>query len=491
MPRFALAVLTLLVGLLPANAQEPELKQVKTVPKFEIPAIEQGPDGKMRAVPNQTRTVYLGAKVGFKKKATIQMRNYLPVSAAALPAKIDRTTKAMGTIKLVYNNDREGCCVVSSGFHGLGIVSVYDSDSPGEIKGTDKEASSEYHRIGGPGDNGLVVDEALEDWRLNGLLVGGKRRKCEAWGQFDVFDPSQLKTVLIVFGGRLAFNVPQEWMNNATPNAVWDKPARYNFIGGHDVRMIGYDERGVQIATWGMVVTMTWRALLDRNIFDEGAFEMLPDWTNADGISGAGISVARMREDVAKIKNGETPSWEPDVTPPTPPVPPTPPTPPGPGPDVVTLTVNGAAVVLDFKNKKITPPFGWTVDGAAPKEQTLPEVLKKSGLSSLQIDLILQIIAAFVSKNPPPQSSHVPNRVPWNMDIDFPPECKATASGLLECPNWDWLDTSGQNARQRAAASGLAGPLGFGVAERVTALPSRVMDRFFPARPVRQWLRGR
>jgi hypothetical protein len=386
-----------LAGAAPAQQPAP-LPPKSTVPAFTVPDIlVDGQTGKVRMLAT-TRTVYLGRVKSAKPgKAALQFGKY-SADAPEPPASLDRLTKSVRTVAMVYGNDREGNCVSASTAHGLGIVSVYDSDSPGEIAGSASEASREYHNVGGPGDNGLDPVEALEYWRRNGYTLGGTKRVLEAWGSFNPQDVKQLKVCTIVFGGRLVFMVPAEWMNQVRDGAVWDKPARYNFVGGHDVRIIDYNEKGVRIATWGVMVTVTWRALADPNIFDGAYFEVFSDWLNKDRVTGSGISAKRLAEDIAKVKNGETPSWQPDdVTPPPPPPPP-----PGPG-GVVTVTVDGATITIDPATKKVTVPAGWTTNAPGPPPvQTVEEQLKARGLTPEQIDLIIRLVAAFLARGPAP-----------------------------------------------------------------------------------------
>lgn len=317
--RFMMVLPLALMAALFALGQPPGAeKPVKETPAFKVPDIKVDPTThKVKMLPVQ-RTVHLGRKAAPKGKATLQFSKYMKTADVAPPATLDRATKAMKSIRQTYGNTQEGCCVESSGQHALGIVTANDSDAPAQIIGSDAESLAEYHRQGGPGDNGLVITQALEDWRLNGMLSGGKRRALTAWGSFNPANKVETQTVIIVFGGRLGFNVPDEWMNNANEGAVWDIPTRYNFVGGHDVRMIDYNEQGVRIATWGLIITVTWRALADSRIFDEAYWELLPDWYNADRVAGNGISADTLTADVVKIKNGTLPSWQPDVPSPPP-----------------------------------------------------------------------------------------------------------------------------------------------------------------------------
>jgi hypothetical protein len=155
------------------------------VPEFEIPAYPITDEGELLVHEGQLmslvgdepqkRTVFLGRKAKRPGRAALSIAQFLhSLAGTPPPPTMDYYTKAMRSVRLVYGNDSQGDCVIASGMHGLGCWSGNDSDSPGIIVGTTQEALADYHRIGGPGDNGLVITEALDDFTKTGLMCGGR-----------------------------------------------------------------------------------------------------------------------------------------------------------------------------------------------------------------------------------------------------------------------------------------------------------------------------
>lgn len=100
--------------------------------------------------------------------------------------------------------------------------------------------------------------------------------------------------------------------------------------------------------------------------------------------------------------------WE--AAPPPDPVPPVPPQPmPGPGKPIV-VEVDGVKVEIDFANKKVKLPAGWTtnLDPAVPQKpaaEALKDELTAKGIDPETIAAILRLIAALLEakKEPAPQ----------------------------------------------------------------------------------------
>src|SRR5262249_14581023 len=107
-------------------------------------------------------------------------------------------------------------------------------------------------------------------------------------------------------------------------------------VGGHDVCAVGYDDKGVQICTWGGLVTITWDAFLSPRWIEECYAELSPDWYGSDKLAPNGRDAATLKVDLEKRSRGVMPDPGPGPQPPPPPQPPTPP----PVPVVLTGTLN-------------------------------------------------------------------------------------------------------------------------------------------------------
>lgn len=273
------------------------------------------------------REVFLG-RVRQPGKASVQMHKFLDLSDTPPPPNYDYSSKALPGIRNPKGNNQQGDCVIASGGNGIAVWSGNDTDSPGLVEQSESEALSEYHRQGGPGDNGLVMSQALDDFMNHGLKAGGKLWKIDGWAGVRL-DKKLIWSIGYIFGGhRLGFNVPYDWINGVTEGFVWRNPSRYNFVGGHDVRIVGANEQGLKVATWGLLGIMEWDAVLNTNIVDEIDVELAPLWYNNDKITPSKFNVSGLQSAITMVRNGQVPSWQPDPVPPSPPAPPVPPTPP-------------------------------------------------------------------------------------------------------------------------------------------------------------------
>lgn len=327
-----------------------------SVPSVQI--CEVGIDGaKVRelisgALPQEPpmRTVYLGRNKApdVVMQKLVRFVDYLGDVPAPPASKSWVNDAAKASIKLVYGNDQYGDCVIASAFHGIGVSSAQESGAA--ILGTTSEAVNEYHRICGPGDNGCYIPD-VKSAMLTGITIGGTKRKIVGFAAVDPASKLGVQTAILVSGGgfNIGFNVPAEWMGSAAyDGAVWDIPRRFSFVGGHDVRAVGYDEKGVQFATWGFVVTITWACMADSRIVDEAYVEFQNDWDVVEP-SPSGLNTEQLKAAIAAYNAGHVPDWKPpvDPTPPGPtPVPPAPP--PGPTPPPAPIVFPNYAGTLQF-----------------------------------------------------------------------------------------------------------------------------------------------
>lgn len=306
-----------------------------------------------------TREVFLGRLKSPETKLAKLVRfvNFLGDVPAPPASKTWLNDAAKASISKMYGNDQYGDCVIASEFHGIGLSSANETGTA--IVGTTTEALSEYVRICGPGDNGCYIPDVKNACLGQGILIGGKKRKIDGFAAVDPANKLAVQTAILISGGgfNIGFNVPAEWMGaNTYDGAVWDVPHSFSFVGGHDIRAVGYDSRGVQFATWGIVVTMTWAAMADSRIVDEAYIELEEDW-DTDGTAPSGLKTVELKAAIDAYNAGNVPDWTPGGGP-TPPEPPTPPTP-------GTITLTGEAQTQDevIQMPGILRPHNVTVHG--------------------------------------------------------------------------------------------------------------------------------
>lgn len=242
----------------------------------------------------------------------------------------------------MYLNSSVGDCTIADVGHAEEIFSNFGQGTA--IAVTDNDVLTMYERVGGyvPGnpstDNGCVIQDVLNDWRKNGIAG----HQILAFLQVDYTNLAELKACCWLFGGvTLGVNFPQSAMAQFNAGQPWDYNPNANntIIGGHDVRLVGFDANGnMKVVTWGAVQTMTpaWLAHFCEEAWSEADGEWIKNNT-----SPGGLDINALNAEFTKRTNQPGPF--PVTPPPSPtPVPPTPPNPPPPNPAVVTAAEQAA-----------------------------------------------------------------------------------------------------------------------------------------------------
>lgn len=261
------------------------------------------------------------------RQRVIPLRNFVTLPKKHAPSEWSYTPKAQKTLSQMMGNDREGNCVAVTIMKQLGIATAYAPGSA-EVVASTTEASRLYHEIGGPGDNGLVVTEALNYARDVGATVGGRRHKIDGYVFVDPTDVELVNFAGYHFGGlHAACYLPLDWYQNAGDNDVWDNTGS-RIIGGHSVPITAADGDTLRISTWAKQPHVTRRAFHGGRYFDELYAVLYNHWYDAGGLDANGVNVSALRDALDAIRNGRDPIIPDDPNPPTP----TPPTPTPPNP---------------------------------------------------------------------------------------------------------------------------------------------------------------
>lgn len=198
----------------------------------------------------------------FKRK--MHMRSYMPLAAMPQPpVTCAYSTRALSSLRQVYENDTLGDCVVAGMAHLEGIFTG-NAGQPVDLF-TRAQILNLYGAIGGyiPGredtDNGCDERTALAYWQQTG--AGSATNRISGWLSVDALNPAEVRMALYLFEN-LFFGVelPDKWVDPfpSKPGFVWDAgvgPA--NPDNGHCFVGVGYDPIGVVISTWGMVGKIT------------------------------------------------------------------------------------------------------------------------------------------------------------------------------------------------------------------------------------------
>ena len=107
------------------------------------------------------------------------------------------------------------------------------------------------------GEEGAVELDVLKYWRRTG--IGADR--IGAFARMPVSDHEVVRTAAYLFGG---LSIGLQLPLTAQSQAVWDwtgrldGPASPGSWGGHAVNVVGYDDAGLTVVTWGALETLTW-----------------------------------------------------------------------------------------------------------------------------------------------------------------------------------------------------------------------------------------
>lgn len=209
----------------------------------------------------------LGKKPNDPTKPRLDLTRSLSISVQA-PQQfmLDQALNA-SFIPYTWGNTQYGDCVIACranhaqrlefterGFH----VNIHEQD-----------AIDEYKKLTGcvsPGDandTGLVIQDALNEWRKNGWHVhySHKPETIDAFGQIPA---TNMRPAIWQLGAlHLGISLPLS-AQAQTGNGYWDAipdpgdgstdPGSW---GGHCVLCLGYDPNNFYVKTWGMVVRVT------------------------------------------------------------------------------------------------------------------------------------------------------------------------------------------------------------------------------------------
>ena len=147
------------------------------------------------------------------------------------------------------------------------------------------------------GEEGAIELDVLRLWRSAG--IGGHR--IGAFARVSAADHLLVRTAANLFGGvYIGVQLPL----TAQEQTVWDwtgrldGPAAPGSWGGHAVDVVGYDDRGLTVVTWGMLQVLTW-SFWDR--YCDEAYALLSVDYLENGLSPQGFDLDALRRDLALV----------------------------------------------------------------------------------------------------------------------------------------------------------------------------------------------
>lgn len=234
---------------------------------------------------------------------TLMLADYITTALPTAPRSFSYADK-VGVSWGMMHNDTLGDCTCAAAGH---MIMAWTASSKGKAsRPTDKAivkaycAVSGYDPKTGANDNGAVELDVLNYWRKSG--VGG--HTIGAFAATTLKNIDHVKAAVYLFGGcYIGLSLP----NSAQGQDVWDVPAggptgagEKGSWGGHAVCVVGYDEQGLSVITWGALKKMTWAFW---NTYCDESYAIISNDFLNNGKTPAGFDIAALQADLKAIKH--------------------------------------------------------------------------------------------------------------------------------------------------------------------------------------------
>jgi hypothetical protein len=230
---------------------------------------------------------------------TLRLTDYLTNDLPAPPPMVDTLNRVYTKLGIsdpavlfpMDGNDTLGDCTIAALAHAVtvdrGVVGNKD------IMARQAVVKLYMHLTGGV-DSGLNELDVLNYWRQN--TVAGD--KILAYATVNPKNHTHVQQAVEIFGGvYIGFQVQQNCVQEFDNHQPWTPGPLTN--EGHAVYVVGYDQTGVTVLTWGNTQKGTW-AWWDECV-DE-AYAILPPEAKKAGFA-PGFNFAQLQSDLTAVAN--------------------------------------------------------------------------------------------------------------------------------------------------------------------------------------------
>lgn len=189
---------------------------------------------------------------------TLMFSNYLKDDIGDPPKEVDldgRVCKNLNDHSIpdlfpMYQNDVLGDCVVAGMAHG---VTVYHGMVSQRHIPLEQSVVRTYFNLTGGSDSGLYLLDAVKYWRSTGL----EDAKIYAYANVKHTNHVHVKQAIALFGGLLiGFQCQEKVIEELNAGYPWQPGKLIN--AGHCVYVVGYDDKYVEVLTWGRLQKGSW-----------------------------------------------------------------------------------------------------------------------------------------------------------------------------------------------------------------------------------------
>ncbi len=177
----------------------------------------------------------------------------------------------------MWANDKLGDCVEVTKFNWMLRAEAFEQRKV--VPFTANDVKKNYFRETGGVDSGLVMLDAMKDWRSTGLIMGERKLLCirrggtaykiHAFADLEPGNANELRASVYFLGGAAAgFILPESVQRQWKNGEVWEDEGDRNLWSGHAMEIKAYNEIGPKCLTWGKEVQLTWKFY--RSYQDEG-----------------------------------------------------------------------------------------------------------------------------------------------------------------------------------------------------------------------------
>lgn len=218
---------------------------------------------------------------------------YTTAPLPAPPASVDYATNVASWP--MDGNDVYGDCTMAAAAH---LIQSWDAQTKRTSKRpTEQQVITEYLKLTGGKDSGLVESNVLRVWARHGLWGN----KIAGYAPVNVHAKTNLQQAVAFFGGAyVGIQVPANAEQQFKAGLPWTLDPGWQdqaIVGGHAVPLLGYDADWLYAISWGAVQKVAWDWWATYG--DEAWALLSPEYVAAGNVNGIDISI--LRNDLASV----------------------------------------------------------------------------------------------------------------------------------------------------------------------------------------------